>query len=213
MPINRHSFAFLILACPLCASAVAHKPVGFLEVLQVQPSALIEHEVDTKGPFDRQRIEIDLAGPRFFSRSVAAMDRPVGKAKAYLNWFEIVGAEEQPKREVSVLDMVRGSENLKLTVATPKYLLSPAQLITTGTPDPVPHGLDHYLAYEVIDGKSMQMELKVTDSTGSRRRRVGKPLFFCARPNNGIMRITSPLHTLKTASWSTSSIRKRTRRS
>jgi hypothetical protein len=58
-------------------------------------------------------------------------------------------------------------------------LLSPAQLIATGAPEPIPNGLDHYKAYRVIDAPPIHQQVRLTHSVGPAERTLGKPLYVC----------------------------------
>lgn len=180
MKTGTSSIAFLILTTVIpCASCFAHTPVEFLEAVSVVPARSVEHAVELQGMFDDVQIETMLVGPKMFSRAVGCLERPVKKPLAYLNWFKIVDPSAQPVREVGVMDMVRGSQSKMLRIQSAEYLLSPSQLITTGSPDPIPVGLDHYKAYRVVDAASLDRQIEVTDSAGTNTRRLGKPLFVC----------------------------------
>jgi hypothetical protein len=171
--------AFLVVALWANADTLAHTPADFLEVLQVQAASPIKHAVELKSRLDQKKAATDLSGPEFFARAVGGMKRPVKHPRAYLNWYKIDRPQPQPVRELVVLDMVRGSANKSLKVDVAQYLLSPSQLITSGVPDPVPEGLDHYKAYRVVDAPVLQMEVELTDSAIAGKRVVGKPLFVC----------------------------------
>lgn len=64
----------------------------FLEVLQGEPSNLIEHGIEVKGVFDQQKVATELKGPYHFSLAVGCMGRELKKEKAYLAWYKIVNA-------------------------------------------------------------------------------------------------------------------------
>ena len=159
--------------------ALAHIPVEFLEVLSVTPAQQVEHSVDLKSRFDERRVETPLRGPAFFSRAVGCMDRPAKKVRANLNWFRIDQPDEQPVRKVEVLDIVRGSNGKMLSIGGAEFLLSPSQLITTGAPDAVPDGLDHYKAYRIVDAPEVEMSVQLTGSARPSQRRLGKPVYLC----------------------------------
>lgn len=171
--------ASLFAVAAFDSPVVAHTPVDFLEVLKAEPARPIEHGVDLKGTFDAERVETDLVGPKMFSRAVGCLNRPVKKPLACLSWFEIVDSAVEPVREVIILDMIRGGSDKKLRIQSAEYLLSPSQLITTGAPEPVPDGLDHYKAYRIVDAPALDREVTLSDSLGPGKRRLGKPLFVC----------------------------------
>ena len=161
------------------ATLLAHSPVEFLEVLAVEPEQNVKHAVELKSKFDVAKIETSLEGPQLFSRSVGCLDRPVKEKPAYLNWYKIVEPKNEAIHDVVVLDMIRGSANKSLKIQTAEYFLAPSQLITSGVPDPIPGGLDHYQAFRVIDAPGISKDLTVTSSVGPEKRQLGKPLFVC----------------------------------
>ena len=125
------SFGFLVAVMIFGAPVQAHTPVEFLEVLQGKPSNLIEHGVEVKGIFDRQKVATELKGPSHFSLAVGCMGRGAKKGKAYLAWYEIVDAKKEAPRNVTVIDLIRGAESTPVTIESAEYFLSPAQRITT----------------------------------------------------------------------------------
>jgi hypothetical protein len=170
----------LLFGCVASNSAsLAHSPVDFLEVIRVKPAQVIEHGVETKSRYDSERKESSLEGPVYFSRGVGAMKRAVKSPQAYMNWFAIKNAVAQPKREVDVLDMVRGASSKRLRIGNEAFLISPSQLLTSGTPDEVPAGLDVYKAYQIHDGTAVELKLDIDSSLGKGTAKVGKPVYLC----------------------------------
>lgn len=159
--------------------AVAHTPVEFLEVLKVDPANSIEHAVDLQGVYDLRKVSSNLVGPEYFALAVGCFDRAAKKTKAYQQWYRIADPMPEPQRTVTVLDLVRGSENMTLSIGTAEYFLSPAQRITSGQPAPVPQGLDQYKAYRVVDPVSLASEIRMDDGTQQRKRQLSIPLFVC----------------------------------
>ena len=170
----------LLFGCVVSSSAsLAHSPVDFLEVIRVKPAQVIEHGVETKSRYDSERKESSLEGPVYFSRGVGAMKRAVKSPQAYMNWFAIKNAVAQPRREVDVLDMVRGASSKRLRIGNEAFLISPSQLLTSGTPDEVPEGLDVYKAYQIHDGAAVGLKLGIDSSVGTGTATVGKPVYLC----------------------------------
>ena len=157
----------------------AHSPVEFLEVFDAKPARPIDHAVELKSVFDAARVETTLTGPNFFSRAVGCMNRPVRKRLAYLNWLSIAKPRAEKRHVVSVLDMVRGGQNKQLTIGGAEFFLTPAQVISDGAPDPIPHGLDHYKAYRVLDAPAVDRSVAIVSSTGPSERKIDRPLFVC----------------------------------
>ncbi|MDE0865948.1 MAG: hypothetical protein OSA98_19340 [Rubripirellula sp.] len=173
--------AFCLLVGSLASSpaSFAHSPVDFLEVIRVKPAQTIVHGVETKSRYDSERKESSLEGPDYFSRGIGAMKRAVKIPRAYMNWFAIKDATPQPKREVDVLDMVRGASSKRLQIGNAEFLISPSQLLTSGVPDAVPEGLDIYTAYQIHDGGSVELKLDIESSLGKGKATVGKPIYLC----------------------------------
>lgn len=170
----------LLFGCVVGSPAsFAHSPVDFLEVIRVKPAQVIEHGVETKSRYDSERKKSSLEGPVYFSRGVGAMKRPVKSPQAFMNWFAIKDAVAQPKREVDVLDMVRGAASKRLRIGNEAFLISPSQLLTSGTPDEVPEGLDIYKAYEIHDSTAVGLKLGIDSSLGKGTATVGKPVYLC----------------------------------
>ena len=176
--IAQISLTLLIAASPTYKIS-AHNPVEFLEVSSVSPSIVIEHDVELQSVYDMARIKTQLSGPELFSEAVGCLGRPIAKTKAYLNWYRIVDAKQEPRRKVSVLDMVRDNDHRTLTIGNAGYLLTPAQRIGSGPPDAIPHGLDHYKAYQVFDAASVEMPVEIIESDQSKTRSLAKPIFVC----------------------------------
>jgi hypothetical protein len=169
-----------VFGCVLSSSvAQGHSPVDFLEVLRVKPAQVIEHGVETKSRFDSKKTESKLQGPAYFSRGVGAMKREVKSPRAYMNWFAITNPAQQPKRQVDVLDMVRGGASKQLQIGNAAFLISPSQLLTSGAPDEVPDGLDIYKAYEIHNGSSVDLKIDIESSLGNGKVSVGKPIYLC----------------------------------
>ncbi len=160
-------------------AAMGHSPVDFLEVIRVKPAQVIEHGVETKSRYDSVRKESSLEGPAYLSRGVGAMNRAVKSPRAYMNWFAIKNPTQHSKRKVDVLDMVRGGTSKQLQIGNAAFLISPSQLLTSGSPDEVPEGLDIYKAYEIHDGTSVNLQLDVEGSLGNGKVSVGKPIYLC----------------------------------
>lgn len=160
-------------------ASFGHSPVDFLEVIRVKPAQMIEHGVETKSRFDSTKKESKLQGPAYFSRGIGAMKRDVKSPRAYMNWFTIKNPTPQPKRQVDVLDMVRGGSSKQLQIGRAAFLISPSQQLTSGAPDEIPEGLDIYKAYEIHNGRSVDLKLEIDSSLGNGTVSVGKPIYLC----------------------------------
>ena len=177
--INRFILVCLIPLAVNGAPVQAHSPAEFLEVVQGEPSNLIEHGVQLQSLFDDQRVETQLSGPYYFALSVGGMGRAAKEEKAYLAWYKIVDGKPEGSRKVAVLDLIRGGDPAPLTIESAEYFLSPAQRITSGPPSEIPEGLDHYKAYRVVDAPSREVDVELSESAGPAKRTIGTPRFLC----------------------------------
>ena len=130
-----------------CGTAGAHSPAKFLEVLEGKASSVIQHGVEVKTVLDPKRAEVALRGPELFARGVLAMGRSGRPPEAYLGWYKIESSDTESLHTVSILDPFRGGDNVKLSLSGAEYLLCPTQVITSGPPAAIPHGLDYYEAF------------------------------------------------------------------
>ena len=170
----------LVVSSVIASQLHAHTPVEFLKVFQVNAANQIEHAVDLQGVYDKQRISTDLLGPQLCFASSRLFGATQKKPIAYLSWYKITSQPKQePRRTISVLDLVRGGENTELSIREAEFFLSPSQSISTGTPDPVPAGLEQYKAYRVIDGAAVGREIEVVDADEKETRKLLRPLFVC----------------------------------
>lgn len=172
----------MIVFCGIVCWAVAaeaHTPAEFLEVHDGEPTSRVEHAVDVKSVLDSKRTAAELTGPHHFSHSVGCLGRPSKRTGAYLAWYKISNPTKSARRQVAVLDLVRGIKTEPLTIGAAEYFLSPAQRITTGAPSEVPEGLDHYKAYRIVDAPSQQLEVELTGPSETVKRMLGKPTLLC----------------------------------
>jgi hypothetical protein len=168
-----------LLVTSTCQFGFAHTPFEFLEVLKVSPANEVEHSVELQSKFDKSPADSALVGPEFYARSVGCLGRAAKKQSTYLSWYRIQSPKQEPSRRITVLDLVRGSENMDLTVGTAEFFLSPTQQVESGPPDPVPTGVDHYIAYKVLDPPDIKMSVEITNAEASSARELAKPLFVC----------------------------------
>tara|TARA_R110002049_G_scaffold27321_4_gene94467 strand:+ start:4624 stop:5436 length:813 start_codon:yes stop_codon:yes gene_type:complete len=182
--LPQRSFIALVLLGPIACvlplkSSRAHRPFEFLQVYRVSPSNGVDHEVDLQSVLDQDRCESRLLGPRHFSETVGCLDRPASTPDAYLNWYQIADPGPAPQRRVTVIDLVRGGANSELKIGQAEFLLCPAQRIVSGPPHPIPAGLDHYVAFKVIQPVEMQIGVDVQSAGGTQRRILTRPIYCC----------------------------------
>ena len=172
---------FFLLLCSLAVLTPASDANSgdFFEVLRVTPSRKIDHEVDLKGPFDSEITETFLSGPELFSQAIGYGEKNPVQPRAYLNWYSIERPTDASDQVLSVRDTLQGTNTYSITIGKPALLLSPAQRLTTGSPSEIPEGLNYFKAYEIVKGSPEGKEVKLTDTLGSRNRKVLKAAYFC----------------------------------
>ncbi len=172
---------FLLLLCSLAVLTPASDANSgdFFEVLRVTPSRKIDHEVDLKGPFDSEITETFLSGPELFSQAIGYGEKNPVQPRAYLNWYSIERPTDASDQVLSVRDTLQGTNTYSITIGKPALLLSPAQRLATGSPSEIPEGLNYFKAYEIVKGSPEGKEVKLSDTFGSRNRKVLKAAYFC----------------------------------
>jgi hypothetical protein len=163
----------------LSTVASAGGPADFFEVVAVTPSHVINHDVELKGPFDHDATETLLTGPQLFSHAVGFGENPVQEKGAYFNWYKIEKPSSKPRRKVSVRDTLGGNKTRQFTIRNAAFLLSPAQRVTTGPPSQIPVGLDHFKAYEIVNGPRLSHKVKLTGAFGPGDRITTEAAFLC----------------------------------
>lgn len=159
--------------------ACAANPLDFFEVVNVTPSRVIKHEVQSKSPFDNDVIETVLTGPQFFSHAVGFKHEAIQEPRAYLNWYEIAQPPKEPRRTVVVRDPLRGKDAHSITIGSSAFLLSPAQRITTGSPSPIPDGLNYFRAYRILDAPLVSKTVKLNGTLGPEDRTATRAILLC----------------------------------
>ena len=184
--MNTHRFfaalpaiAMFLFFTDVRQQASAHRPVEFFEVIHVRPVNTIEHAVELQSTLDAKRVESNLVGPEFIARSVGCMGRPASIKSAFLNWYRIGNPMEASPRTVSVLDLIGGEDGSKLTLGAAEFVLSPAQRIQSGPPDQIPEGLDHYIAYRIVDPSKLGTPIDIESGGNTQSRKVVRSVFCC----------------------------------
>ena len=173
--------AFIMLLCPLAVLAPSPdtKSSDFFEALLVTPTRKIDHEVDLKGPFDRQVTETFLLGPTLFVQAVGHGGKKYVQPRAFLTGYSIERPTDEPSRVLTVRDAMQGAKTYSITIGKPALLLSPAQCLATGTPGAIPERLDYFKAYKIVKGSPAGKDLKLTDTPAAGKRKVLKAAYFC----------------------------------
>jgi hypothetical protein len=158
---------------------LAQTPSACWEVVSVEPSRQIKHDVELKDRFDSQVVVTDLAGPRLFSHAVGIGEKSTADSATYLTWYSITRPTPETTRAISVRDELRGRDRYEVTLGKPAFLLSPAQRVTTGAPSDIPDSLNYFKAYAISRGEAVGRELTLNGAYGPQKRRVVKACYFC----------------------------------
>ena len=103
----------------------------------------------------------------------------IQEPRAYLNWYEIAQPPKEPRRTVVVRDPLRGNDAHSITIGSSAFLLSPAQRITTGSPSPIPGGLNYFKAYRILDAPLVRQMVKLMGSLGPEDRTATRAILLC----------------------------------
>ena len=113
-------------------SSVGAPPLDHYLALSVKPSTPIKHEVELKGPFDRERAVTLLAGPRYFCQQVGFASRTEERQSDCFNWYEIRSAEKCPSRLLSVRCSLTGGPPFRVVIGGAACLLSTCEKTNDG---------------------------------------------------------------------------------
>lgn len=175
----------LILLCAFQLSlAQAHNPVEFLLLSEAKAGAPVEHAIEVACDKRMKRTSIDLEGPKLFASSVGCKGRKPPEKLVVMQWYEIKNRQGQGKASQKALDLVSSSSQTHTISASPKYFVSPAQQLSEGEPAPIPGGLDHYLAFPVLETQkgastSAGKAVEIVSASGKESRTTAKPVFVC----------------------------------
>lgn len=158
---------------------------GVYEVVSVTPSQFVLHGVEVQSQIEASRSWVNLRGPRMHSRPVSASGSEFEKTSDYLTWYQIAKSSTakpaiKTTTMLSVSNPFNTSRKLNLRLGEAKFLLSPAQSITSGPPTPVAETLNLFKAYqvEVIEGQDDADfgKLALPDASGRSEVKLGQPI-------------------------------------
>jgi hypothetical protein len=175
--VNWATWLYATVVCCTIASAV--EPLDFFEVVKVNPSRVITHDVSLKGRFDNSVVQTDLTGPKFFSRAVGFGEETARERDAYFNWYEIRKPPRETQRFVPVRDSLQAGTVYMVRIGAPSFLLSPARRLTSGPPAPVSDRLSYFKAYRIVSGEPINKEVKLTNTLGPETRTAVRPALLC----------------------------------
>ena len=179
MAKNYRTLAAFICALTYSNLVATSRAADLFEVVSVEPSNVIVHDVYLKGRFDEKAIETFINGPRMFSQAVGFGEPAAANRNAYLNWYRITRPITEPRRILQVRDSLHGDEVHKLAIENAAFLLSPAQKVSSGPPSEVAGRLSYFKAYDVLNGRPLNRDIELTQTLGRGNRSVLQPVFFC----------------------------------
>ncbi len=168
-----------VLQHGMCGVTTAQTHSQCLEVISVQPSREIRHDVQLKDQFDSEGVVTDLIGPKLFSHQVGIGAAASTEVATYLNWYAISRPLPEGTRNVTVQDQLHGRDARQITIGKPAYLLSPAQRVTTGAPSEIPDSLNYFKAYAIVRGETATREIALKGALGPPKRRIVKAAYLC----------------------------------
>jgi hypothetical protein len=123
----------------------------------------------------------DLEGPTLWSQSVGAFSKDAPEKAVLLSGYRVVSQHGKTRQQIKILDFVRKGGSTELTIqSAPEFFFSPAQRLAAGEPDPIPEGVDRYLAFRIVDAPALEQKVELTQATGSKSQRIlGRPLLAC----------------------------------
>ena len=174
----------VLLGAVHLSSAHAHNPVEFMLLSEAKAGAPVEHAIEVASGKRVKRTSIDLEGPKLFASSVGCKGRKLPDKLVVMQWYGIQNKEGEGTATQKALDLVSNGSRTYLFSTSPKYFVSPAQQLTAGEPAPIPDGLDHYLAFPVVEtrtsaSKSASKTIEIVSASGKEIRETTKAVFIC----------------------------------
>ena len=119
-----------------------------------------------------------LTGPRYFA-ATAGRDLPNSTEHGVFNWYQIKDEAEVETARVTVWVGSKETSAGTFRLGAPAYFLSTTQRISEGTPDPVPEGLCHFVAYRVLDGEQNQRKMTLAADAQAEEVVLKRAAFLC----------------------------------
>ena len=169
------------IASPAVSAEKASEPAEYFEVIKVTPREKIDHRVRISDPFKENLFPVRLRGPLYFSQPIsspASSEKPPRKPPAILNWYTVQESALESGRTLLLTDLL-SARPYRVKLAEPRYLLSPAQKVTTGNPAAIPQGLNYFLAYRIEESDQPLDEFKNRVIGKSPRRKLLSPYLIC----------------------------------
>jgi hypothetical protein len=131
-------------------------------------------KVQLQGQFDQAPVAAEIDHMLYFATPVSKNNSPIVDKNAHLAFYGLHGPKE--RRRVVVLKNQFGLQ--KLLIGPPLYLLVPSQKVEEGSV--LPTRLDHYKAYQVLEGQMVDRTVVLADQVDRQDRvEVTKPVLFC----------------------------------
>jgi hypothetical protein len=163
-----------LLLCLSTSATAADFRLDHFKVYVVKETP-VEHVVAFKGQFDREPTKVALRAITNFANPVSKNGEGILDKNAHLTWYLFKTERENPKRVV-LFENQFGRQ--KVIIGQPRWLLVPTQKLEEGSE--FPRRLDHYVGYEVLEGKSIGKAVSLEDQFGAEKESaVRLPKVFC----------------------------------
>ena len=141
---------------------------------QYLQTGLRRRRVKLKGQFDRSAVTGRICHMPYFANPVRKNRGRLVSKNAHLAFYELHGPKE-PRRLV----VLRNQFGLQcLQIGQAGFLLVPSQKVERGSA--FPKRLDHYKAYQVLDGRGIDRDVLLADQIDRQDRvEVTRPEWFC----------------------------------
>lgn len=143
----RSAIGFLSAAVFGVGTVAAGEPaaVQIRSAVTVQPSNFVMHSVQARDVADRQRLFVQLRGPKLASEVVMMSQSGGAEPSGYLAWYDIGNAP--PRRTTRHRITIGDSDPVEIAIGQPEYFLMPAQRITDGSPPELPPSIGFFKAF------------------------------------------------------------------
>ncbi len=144
------------------------------KIYEVEAVSAVGHDPTLLGQFEQTAKTVHLGFLRLFATPVSKNGEDILDPNAHLTFYDLQNHPPEPKRVVRLQNQF-GEQ--KLLIGPARYLLAPAHKLepTLGFPD----RLDHFKAYEVLEGDPVNKDVTLKDQFDGVESTVEKPLFFC----------------------------------
>jgi hypothetical protein len=125
------------------------------------------------GQFDKEPAFVELLALGRFANPVSKKEEPLYNPQGHLTVYRIHQTLVEPARSVVIENQFGKQE---LVIGNTAALLAPARKYVRGSEEP--KGLDHFKAYQVLEGKPIGKTFPLKDQFGAGEATIGMPVAF-----------------------------------